>query len=475
MRQSGGVAELSLHDDRFFPSDPVTRAVARRIHGSTEYRPIVSPHGHVDPTHLVTDETFGDPTSLLISPDHYVTRLLHAAGVDLASLGVGKATLDEEGSRRAFTQLCGAWPDLAGTAVRAWLEVQLVELFGVDVVPSRASAEAIYDRVAAMLAGEEFRPRALWQRFGLDVLATTDDPCSDLAAHAALAGDPTFTGCVIPTFRPDAYLEPARDDWPDRVARLGDSADVDTSSYPGYLDALETRRRFFVAHGATATDHSHADVETERLSEGDAARIFGAALDGDATADECTAFRRHMMSEMARMSCDDGLVMMLHPGVVRNHHTPTRDRFGPDTGHDLPRRIDFVDPLRPLLNRYGTHPGFHLVLFTLDETAWSRELAPLAGFYPSVYVGAPWWFLDAPASLARFWDTVADQIGFTRVSGFIDDTRAFCSIPARHDLSRRIEAGALAQLVVTHQIDEDEALRLALRLVGDQPRSVFKL
>jgi glucuronate isomerase len=469
------VPPLTLHPDRFLPVDPTTRDLARRIHAVTASRPIVSPHGHVDAALFVRDAPFADPTALLITPDHYVTRLLHADGVGLDTLGVGGEPLDEARSRRAFTELCARWDLLAGTAVRSWLEAEFVDLFGVDRIPSAANAEAIYDTIAEALASEAFRPRALWDRFGLSVLATTDDPCSDLAAHRMLAADPTWSGRVVPTFRPDAYLEPARPDWTERVAALGAAADVDTGSYPGYLAALEARRRFFVANGATAADHSHVDVRSEPLSAADAARIYSSALAGEATRAETVAFRRHMLAEMARMSCEDGLVMMLHPGVVRNHHTPTLDRFGPDTGHDLPRRIDFVEPLRPLLERHGTHPGFHLVLFTLDETAWSRELAPLAGFYPSVYVGVPWWFLDAPDALGRFWSAVVDQVGFGRTSGFIDDTRAFLSIPGRHDLSRRIEAGVLARLVTAHRIGEDEALAIAAGLVGDQPRKVFKL
>jgi glucuronate isomerase len=435
----------------------------------------VSPHGHVDAELFVRDVPFADPTALLITPDHYVTRLLHADGVALSTLGVGGTRLDESASRRAFAELCARWGLLAGTAVRSWLEAQFVELFGVDQVPSTATADAIYDTISGVLGSEAFRPRALWERFGLSVLATTDDPCSDLAAHRMLAADATWTGRVVPTFRPDAYLEPGRADWAERVAALGVAADVDTGSYAGYVAALEARRRFFIAHGATAADHSHPDVHGEPLTAVAAARIFAAALDGEATEAETVAFRRHMLSEMARMSCDDGLVMMLHPGISRNHHTPTFERFGPDTGHDLPRRIDFVEPLRPLLERYGTHPGFHLVLFTVDETAWSRELAPLAGFYPSVFVGVPWWFLDAPDALERFWSAVVDQVGFARTSGFVDDTRALLSIPARHDLSRRIEAGVLARLVTAHRIDEDEATAIAAGLVGDQPRKVFKL
>ncbi len=312
--------------------------------------------------------------------------------------------------------------------------------------------------MAARLREDAYRPRALFERFRLTVLATTDDPASDLGVHAALAADPTWSGRVIPTFRPDRYLEPAQPGWREAVARLGEVADVDTGGYAGYLRALEQRRRYFVAHGATSADHSHADVRTDPLAPGDAARIYRAALTGEVTRDEEVAFRRNMLLEMARMSCEDGLVMTLHPGVRRSHHRPTFERFGADTGHDIPIRTEFTDALRPPLERFGTHPGFHLVVFTVDETVWSRELAPLAGFYPSVYVGVPWWFLDAPDAIRRFRAAVTETAGFSRTSGFVDDTRAFCSIPARHDMSRRVDAGVLARLVAEHRLNEEEAV-----------------
>ena len=320
-----------------------------------------------------------------------------------------------------------------------------------------------------------FRPRALYQRFGVDVLATTDDPADDLAAHAALAADPTWSGRVIPTFRPDRYLEPIVPGWRDAMARLANASDVDTGDYAGYLRALEQRRRHFKEHGATSADHSHADVRTDPLESAEAARIYRAALEDEATAAEAVAFRRHMLLEMARMSSEDGLVMTLHPGVSRSHHRPTSVRFGSDTGHDIPIALELTDSLRPLLDRFGTLPGFHLVVFTLDETVWSRELAPLAGFYPSVFIGAPWWYLDAPDAIRRFRAAVGETAGFSRTAGFVDDTRAFCSIPARHDMSRRIDAGVLAQLVAEHRLDEDEALETAADLVTTRPTEVFKL
>ena len=467
--------ELRLHPDRSLPADPGTRAIARRLYEAVRALPIVSPHGHVDPRLLLDDCPFPDPATLFVTPDHYVTRLLHASGVPLEVLGVGKAGLTEAESRQAWRALCTHWDVFRGTPVRTWLEAELAEIFDVTLRPSAATADAIHDHLADRLARDDHRPRALYERFGIHVLATTDDPCSDLAAHAALAADPTWSGRVIPTFRPDRYLEPAQPDWPGDVARLGEVADVDTGDYAGYVRALEERRRAFIAHGATSADHSHADARTDPLDPAAAARIFRSARAGEATAAEAVAFRRHMVLEMARMSCDDGLTMTLHPGVRRNHHGPTAARFGPDTGHDLPLRVELTDALRPLLERFGTHPALHLVVFTLDETLWSRELAPLAGFYPSVYVGVPWWFLDAPEAMGRFRRAVMETAGFTRTSGFVDDTRAFCSIPARHDLARRVDAGVLAHLVAEHRLDEDEALETALQLVRDQPTAVFKL
>jgi glucuronate isomerase len=468
-------APLEPHPDRLLPPDADVRAIARRLYEAVRDLPIVSPHGHVDPGLLLDDDSFADPATLLVTPDHYVTRLLHASGVGLDALGVGQGELDEATAREVWRQLCAHWEVYRGTPVRYWLESELADIFGVSVQPSAQTADAIYDQIADRLAQEAYRPRALYQRFGIAVLATTDDPCDDLSAHIALDADPTWKGRVVPTFRPDAYLEPAQPGWAERVRRLGETAGVDTGSYEGYVRALEERRRYFVDHGAVSADHSHVDVRTDPFDPADASRIFAAALAGHATPDETVAFRRHMLGEMARMSCDDGLVMTIHPGVCRGHHGPTTQRFGPDTGNDIPVRVEYTQALRPLLERYGTDPNLHLVLFTLDETVFSRELAPLAGFYPSVYVGAPWWFLDAPDAIRRFRAAVTETVGFTRTSGFIDDTRAYCSIPARHDMSRRIDAGFLANLVAEHRLAEDEAHETLVDLVTTRPREGFKL
>jgi glucuronate isomerase len=466
---------LDQHPDRLLPSEPGLRAIARRLYESVAELPIISPHGHVPAQWLAEDTPFADPTSLLISPDHYVTRMLHAQGVPLSALGVGQGQLTERQSRDAFRTVCAHWSSYRGTPVRFWFDAQLADIFGVKLRPSAETADRIYDQIAECVAAPEFRPRALYDRFNIEVLATTDDPCDDLAAHQFLRQDPTWSGRVIPTFRPDKYLEPARPDWTADVDRLLEVAEVDAGDFAGFLTALESRRRYFSDHGAVSTDHSHVDARTDRLEQSEATRIYACARRGEVTPSEGTALRRHLISEMARMACDDGLVMTLHPGVRRNHHEPTFEQYGADVGTDIGVRVEFTDALRPLLNRYGTHPNFQLIIFTLDETVFSTEIGPLAGFYPSVFAGAPWWFLDAPEAIRRYRAAITESAGFAKTSGFIDDTRAFCSIPARHDMSRRLDAGFVASLVAEHRLDEDEALDTIRDLVATNPRRAFKL
>ena len=467
--------ELTLHDDRLFPADPRVREVARSIHRSVRDLPIISPHGHVPPQWLADDTPFADPTSLLITPDHYITRVLHANGVDLDRLGVGADGLDDAAARDAFRTLCVHWDDFAGTAMRYWLVEQLVGIFGVAVRPSAETADAIYDTIAAQLTEPAFRPRALLARFGIEFLATTDDPCDDLAVHDRIAADATITTRVAPTFRPDKYLEPARADWAELTRALGEAAGVDTSTLAGFTAAMEARRRHFLDHGGVSTDHSHADLGTLFLDPAEGERIYARALRRQASADECVALRRHLFTDQARMACDDGLTMTVHPAVARNHDAAAFARFGADVGADIPTGVEATRALAPLLNAFGNHPNLTLVLFTIDETAFSRELGPLSGWYRAVHIGVPWWFLDAPDSILRFKSAVTEMGGFSRLSGMVDDTRAFFSIPARHDMSRRLDAAHLARLVTEHRLDLDEAQAVARRLVVDQPRTVFHL
>lgn len=463
---------LNLHPDRLFPADPTTRDIARELYASVADLPIVSPHGHVPPQWIAEDLPFRDPTSLLITPDHYITRLLHASGVDLADLGVG-TELAETGARQAFRLLCEHWTVFRGTPMRYWFESQLVEVFDAYLEPSATSADAIYDRISTWIAQPTSRPRALMEQFGIEFLATTDDPCDDLVHHRTISQDGSFAPRVVPTFRPDVYLEPARPTWVPAVDRLAAVSGVDTGDYAGWVAAMEDRRAYFKEHGAVSTDHSHRDLGTERLAETEAEQLYAEARAGRISHLDGDRLRRHMVDEMARMATEDGLTMTLHPAVHRNHHGPTLERFGADVGADIPIGVEVTQALAPLLGRYGTHPNLTLVVFTIDETVYSRELAPLAGFYPSLRIGLPWWFIDAPDAIRRFRSAVSETAGFTRTSGFIDDTRAFLSIPARHDMSRRLDSAHLAELVAQHRLDIDEAAETARYLVVDQPREVF--
>ena len=467
---------LSPHPDRLFPPDPTERAIARRLYSEVADAPIYSPHGHVDAAMLQANQSFPDPAALLITPDHYVTRLLHASGVPLEDLGLARNGVPSTATGQDIWRvLCTHWDLFLGTPVRFWFESELSEVFGLTEQPSPENADELYKQLSSVLATDAFRPRALFERFNVRVLATTDDPADDLAAHRALRDDESFPGRVVPTFRADRYLNPAEPTWVSALERLHEVSGIDCGSYVGLLDALRSRREYFLAHGATATDTGAPDAGSTPLSVEDAERLHRAGLNSSITADESVAYRRNMLYRFAEMSADDGLVMQLHPGVIRNHDRPTFDAFGPDTGHDLPDVTLYTRPLTPVLRDFGSNPKFRLVLFTVDETSFSREIAPLAGFYPSVYAGAPWWFLDSPAGIARYRSAITDSAGFSKTSGFIDDTRAFCSIPARHEMSRRCDAAFLASLVASHQVSEDDAAQLARDLVGRIPINTFRL
>ena len=470
---------MNVHPDRLLGSEPAVRELARGLYREVADAPIISPHGHVSARMLAEDEPFSDPAALLVTPDHYITRLLHSSGVPLEALGVGAAGHPPPPSgaaapRAVWRTLCENWKLFAGTPVRYWLQDTLERVFGCELTPAAATADELYDQLAERLAQPESSPRALLERFGVEVLATTDDPADELEAHARLAAE-GFGVRVIPTFRADAYMTPDRAGWAARLGTLGQVAGIDCGSYRGLLDALRARREHFRARGATATDTGVQDAWATPLTDREAEAIHRRALAGEVSAQEALAYRRNLLFQLGLMAADDGLVMQLHAGVLRNHHRPTLARFGPDTGHDIPVATEFARPLRELLNVVGTSPGFRIVLFTTDEAACSREIAPLAGFYPSVYIGAPWWFLDAPSAVRRFRAAVTETAGFYKTSGFVDDTRALCSIPSRHDMIRRLDARYLAELVADHQLSVQEAHTLALALVDEIPRTAFRL
>ncbi len=467
------------HDDLLFPPEPTQRAIARELFALAADQPLISPHGHVDPAILADNAPFPDPAQLIIVPDHYLTRMLHSQGVPPARLGVPTRTGEpvETDGRAIWRTFAAHWHLFRGTPSRLWLERTFTKVFGVETPLSPKTADEVYDALAARLAEPEFRPRALFDRFGIEVLATTESPTDELVAHSALAADGWGGpgGRVITTFRPDNVVDPEFDDWAAHVDRLGALTGEDTGTYRGYLDALRRRREDFIKAGATSTDHGHLTARAAALDPADAAAIYDRARRGQASAADAEAFRGHMLFELARMSLDDGLVMQLHPGAVRNHNRWLHLTHGRDRGGDVPQATEYVHALRPLLEAYGNDPRLTLVVYTLDESTFSRELAPLAGGYPALYLGAPWWFLDAPEALRRFREAVTETAGFYNTAGFVDDTRAFCSIPVRHEVARRVDAVFLAGLVAQGRLPLDEAAETIVDLAYRLPRRVFRL
>jgi glucuronate isomerase len=465
---------LTLHPDRALPTEPSLRSIARVLYSQTAGLPLVCMHGHVEASVFADNTAFPDPAALLITPDHYVTRMLVSQGMSLEDLGVPRTDGSpvETDPRAIWRRLCENWHLFRGTPSRYWLEHELVEVFGVDVQPSAETSDAIFDAIAERLAQKEFRPVQLLDAFGIELISTTDPATSTLQEHSRLA-EQGLGHRVLPTFRPDAVVHVDGPDWQRDVKTLGELADADTSSYTAFLEALRSRRQTFIAAGGLATDHGHLSADTTPLSDSEAAEIFRRAWSGEVTAEEARSFAGHMLHVMAGMSRDDGLVMQIHPGVARNHHGTTFAGFGADKGFDIPVATEYTRALQPMLESYGRDPRFRVILFTVDETVYSRELAPLAGVYPSVRLGAPWWFLDSPDGMRRFRELATETAGFYNTSGFVDDTRAFASIPARHDLSRRIDAGYLARLVAEHRLSEDEAVETAVDLAYRIPKAAY--
>ncbi|MDB5459585.1 MAG: glucuronate isomerase [Caulobacteraceae bacterium] len=465
-----------LHPDRLFPADPRTREVARALYAGIKDLPIVSPHGHTDPAWFAHDRPFSDPAALLVTPDHYLLRMLYSQGVPLEALGVaGRDGSAGEADPRAVWRLFAThYPLFRGTPSRLWLDWVLAEVFGVQDRLGPATADAIYEVIADALARPEFRPRALFERFGIEVLATTESPLDPLESHRLLQGS-GWPGRVITTFRPDPVLDPQTDRFQANLERLSAMTGEDALDYAGYLRALESRRAAFRAAGATATDHGHPSAATADLSRVEAQALFRRVSTGAASPADAELFRAHMLVEMARMSVDDGMVMQLHPGSFRNHHAEVFARFGRDKGADIPVAVDYVRALKPLLDRFGADPRFSLIVFTLDESTYARELAPLAGYYPALKLGPAWWFHDSPEGMRRFREQTTETAGFYNTVGFNDDTRAFLSIPARHDVARRADSAFLARLVVEHRLEEDEAHEIARALTYDLVKAAYKL
>lgn len=464
-----------LDADRCFDPEPSVRRIARALYEEIRALPLVCPHGHVDPRLLAENTAFPEPTALLILPDHYIVRMLHSQGIPMEALGIPPkdGTRPDVDPRRAWQLFADHYHLFRATPTGAWLDHELHELFGVRVKLAGDTARRVYDEIAEKLASPEFRPRALFERFDIEVLATTDAATDPLPHHQAIRAS-GWQGRVVPTFRPDAVFRIASPAWRgelEALARLDGGA---VGSYADLLGALRRRRAYFASLGATATDHAVIEPYTERVPDEEAGRLFARALAGEATDADQRRFEAHMLMEMARLSTEDGLVMQVHPGALRDHDTALFERYGPDRGADIPVATEYTRNLRALLNAYGDDPRFTLILFTLDESTYARELAPLAGHYPALRLGPPWWFHDSMQGMIRFRERVTETAGIYNTAGFNDDTRAFCSIPARHDLARRVDANWLAGLVARHVVDMDDAREMARALAYELARNTYR-
>ena len=464
------------HPDRLFPADPGIRATASELYQSVRDLPIVSPHGHTDPAWFALNEQFPDAVDLLIKPDHYVVRMLYSQGISMESLGLDPTddAKAESDTRKIWRLFASNYHLFAGTPSRIWLDHVFGEVFGLDKLLSEATADEYFDCINECLARPEFRPRALFDRFNIEVLATTESPLDSLQHHETIR-DSDWNGRVITTYRPDPVVDPEFEGFALNVARFGEISGEDVSTYAGYLAAHRAQRQTFRSMGATATDHGHPTTATADLERSTCEELYEKALTGKCTPAEAEMFRAQMLTEMAAMSLDDGMVMQIHPGSFRNHNPQLFERFGRDKGADIPQRTDYVYDLKPLLDRFGNEPDFTIILFTLDESNYSRELAPLAGHYPCLRLGPPWWFHDSAQGMMRFRQQTTETAGFYNTVGFNDDTRAFLSIPARHDVARRIDCAFLASLVAEHQIGIDEAHVIARDLAYGLVRQAYRL
>ena len=464
-----------LHDQRLFPSDDTTRRLATKIYDSVQDLPIISPHGHTDPRWFAENKPFPNPTALFLQPDHYIFRMLYSQGIALESLGVPQVDGGESADpREAWRIFARNYYLFRGTPTRLWLDFAFQQLFGLGDRLSADNADEYYETIDRALQTPEFLPRALYERFNMEVLATTDAAVDDLRWHRQIR-ESGWNGRVLPTFRPDAVVDAEYLGFGENLKKLGEVSGEDVSSWKGYLAALRQRRAHFKANGATATDHGHLTAMTADLPPAEAEALYGRIYSGKTQAGDVELFQAQMLTEMAGMSVEDGLTMQLHPGSIRNHNQKIYEKFGRDKGADIPAPTEYVRSLRPLLNKYGNEPGFTFILFTLDESTFSRELAPLAGHYPCLRLGPPWWFLDSPEGMMRFRETATETAGFYNTVGFNDDTRAFLSIPARHDVARRVDSAFLARLVAEHRLDEDEAMELAQDLTVNLVRKAYKL
>jgi glucuronate isomerase len=468
-------AQLTLDPDRLFPADPRTRAIARELYAGVARLPIVSPHGHTDPAWFATNANWTNATELLLAPDHYLYRMLYSQGVALEDLGIGSLEGPSKADpRQAWRIFASHFYLYRGTPSRMWLDHVFAEVFGIDVALDAGTADHVFDAINDALATDAFRPRALFERFNIEFLATTEGADDPLEHHAAIRAS-GWGGRVVTTYRPDSVIDVEHEAFTGALEKFGELTGEDVHSWRGYLEAHRKRRADFRAAGATATDHGFATARTANLSPAEAEALFGRIVGGSWSAADAELFRAQMLTEMAKMSVQDGMTMQIHPGSFRNHNAKLFAAYGRDKGADIPMRTDYVQALKPMLDLVGNERDLTIILFTLDETAYARELAPLAGHYPCLRLGPAWWFHDSPEGMRRFREMTTETAGFYNSVGFNDDTRAFLSIPARHDVARRVDCAFLARLVAEGRLLEWEAAELAQDLTYNLVRKAYRL
>jgi glucuronate isomerase len=463
---------MLIDEDRLFPVEPSARTIAKALYAQVRALPIISPHGHTQAAWFAKNEAFPDPAKLLVQPDHYIFRMLYSQGVSLEDLEVGRPEIKDP--RKVWNIFASHYFLFRGTPTRIWMDFVFQELFGLQERFSAKTADLYFDTISEKLKTPEFLPRTLFDRFNIEVLSTTDSPLDSLDAIQAIRAS-GWKGRILPAFRPDPVVDPEFAGFSESIIKMGEQTGEDTSTWTGYLNALRKARLRFKSLGCTSTDHGHLTAQTADLPAADAADLFSKVLAGKADAQQKVLFQAQMLTEMAQMSLEDGLVMQIHPGSTRNHNRKIYEQYGRDVGADIPRPTNYVDALRPLLDRFGNESKLTIILFTLDESTYSRELAPLAGHYPCLRLGPSWWFHDSPEGMMRFREQVTETAGFYNTVGFNDDTRAFLSIPARHDVARRVDCAFLARMVAEHRLGEDEAFEVAHDLAYGLAKKAYRL
>jgi glucuronate isomerase len=464
-----------FHPDTLFSPEGTQAGLERELYASICSLPLVCPHGHTDPAWFANNQPFEDPASLLVMPDHYLLRMFTSQGLKLEDFGIPtRDGAPVETDRRVIWKLFAQNYHLFRcTPSRLWLDYTFSNLFSLDKPLCEATADFYYDQISECLARPEFRPRALYDSFNIEVIATTESALDELHHHRTIQGS-DWQGRVVTTYRPDQITDPENPDFIEGLDQFASLTGQDTSNWQGYLEAHRMRRAYFREYGATATDHGVPTPLTANLNLQDAESLYDRVRSASISTQDAALFRAQMLTEMAKMSVEDGMIMQIHPGSYRNHSGAIFERFGRDIGFDIPKRVDFVNDLRPLLECVGHSEGLNIILFTLDESTYARELAPLAGAYPCLKLGPAWWFNDSPEGMMRMRDMCTETAGLYNTVGFNDDTRAFPSIPARHDIARRVDCSWLACQVTEHRLREDEAFELIVEFSGNLARRAYK-